>query len=366
MIIGITGFLACGKGAVSELLKAKGFIVYSCSDEIREECRKNNIEITRENLQMVGNELREKFGPNILAKRLAERITLQGLDKNFVVESIRTEGEIEELKKLPDFQLVSVEADSKIRYERAKQRLREKEQISSYEEFMASEKKEITSNDPNSQNLERCKALAEFRINNNGPLETLGPQIEDLLLKIQIKNRIKPSWDEYFIKIAEKIGERESCLSVRFGAIITKNNTIQSTGYVGAPRGTRDCFEKGYCLRRKLNIPSGTQYELCVSVHAEQNAIINAARDGTSIEGGTLYIVGKRTYQGIVKPIDSLPCFICKKIIVNSGIKRVVCTTADGSYKSFDVEDWIKEWQQKDIIDDQQKYGTNYNSKAYK
>src|SRR5574343_810315 len=114
MIIGITVFLACGKGAVSEILKKKGFIVYSCSDEIKEECRKNNIELTRENLQRVGNELRAKFGPNVLAKRLSERITLQGLDKNYVVESIRTEGEIEELKKLKDFTLVFVDTDSEI------------------------------------------------------------------------------------------------------------------------------------------------------------------------------------------------------------------------------------------------------------
>ena len=360
MIIGITGFLASGKGAVSELLKAKGFIIYSCSDEIREECRKSNIEITRENLQRVGNELRQKFGPNILAKRLADRITLQGLDKNYVVESIRTEGEIEELKKLPNFNLVSVEADSKIRYERAKLRLREKEQISSYEEFMASEKKELTSNDPNSQNLEKCKQLAEYKINNDGPLEALGPQVEDLLLNIQIKNRTKPSWDEYFLKITETISRRESCLCVNMGAIIVKDNVIKSTGYVGAPRGVKDCFEKGYCLRRKLEIPSGHRFELCASVHAEQNAIINAARDGVSIVGGTMYILGKRTYQGLVKQIDALPCFICKKMIINSGIKRVVCGMADGSYKSYNVSDWVEDWKKNDIIDDKEKYSTNY------
>jgi len=360
MIIGITGFLASGKGAVSEILKQKGFIVYSCSDAIREECRKGNIEITRDNLQRIGNELRQKFGPNILAKRLVDIIILQGLDNNYVVESIRTQKEIEELKKLPNFNLVSVEADIKIRYERAKERLKEKEHVSSLEKFQASEKKELTSTDPNSQNLEKCKQLAEYRINNDGPLEALSSQLEELLLKIQIKNRLKPNWDEYFLKIAEKVGERENCLCVRFGAVIVKDNVIKSTGYVGASKGTRDCFEKGYCLRRKLDVPSGTQYELCVSVHAEQNAIINAARDGVSIIGGTLYIVGKRTYQGLIKSIDSFPCFICKKMIINSGIKRVVCSTADGKYRAFEVHDWVEDWKEKDIIDDKQKYGTNY------
>ena len=363
MIIGITGFLASGKGAVSEILKAKGFIVYSCSDEIREECRKNNIELTRENLQRVGNELREKFGPNILAKRLAERITREGLEKNFVVESIRTPGEIEELKKLPNFSLVFVDAEANTRYQRAKERLREKEKISSFEDFMTSEKKEMTSKDPNSQNLSKCKDIAEFTIDNNGTLEDLEKKVDDLLLKLQIKNRNKPNWDEYFLKIAEVVSLRCNCLSARLGAIIVKDNVIKSTGYTGAPRGTKDCFEKGYCLRRKLNVPSGQQYELCVSVHAEQNAIINAARDGVSIVDGTLYIFGKKIYQGLEKQIDSFPCFICKKMIINSGIKRVVCSTADGKYKSFEVKDWIEEWKEKDIIDDTNKYGTNYSSK---
>lgn len=357
MIIGITGFLACGKGAVSDILKQKGFIVYSCSDEIREECRKNNIELTRENLQKVGNELREKFGPNVLAKRLVDRIKREGLDKNYVVKSIRTSGEIEELKKLPKFSLVFIDAEAMTRYERAKKRLREKEQISSFDEFMASEKKELASNDPNSQNLEKCKALAEFTIDNNGTLEDLEKKVDDLLLKIQIKNRNKPSWDEYFLKIAEVVSLRGNCLSAMIGSVIVKDNVIKSTGYAGAPRGTKDCFEKGYCLRRKLNIPSGQQYELCVSVHGEQNAIINAAREGVSIVGGTIYIFGKKTHLGIEKPVDAFPCFICKKMIINAGLKRVVCSTADGKYMCFNVEDWVEDWKKKDIIDDTQKYG---------
>jgi dCMP deaminase len=360
MIIGITGFLASGKGAVSELLKQKDFIVYSCSDEIREECRKNNIEITRDNLQRVGNELRQKFGANILAKRLVERITKEGLDKNYVVESIRTEGEIKELKKLPHFNLVFIDAKAMTRFERAKERLKEKEHISSFEDFKNSEKKELESKDPNSQNLERCKQLAEFTIDNNGSLKDLEKQVDDLLIKIQIKNRNKPSWDEYFLKITDTISKRESCLCVNFGAIIVKDNVIKSTGYVGAPRGTKDCFEKGYCLRRKLEIPSGHRFELCASVHAEQNAIINAARDGVSIVGGTMYIVGRKTYQGIVKLTNSLPCFICKKMIVNAGIVRVVCSMPDGSYQSYNVSDWVEEWKTKDIIDDKDKYSTNY------
>lgn len=361
MIIGLTGFLASGKGVVSEILKEKGFVVYSCSDEIREECKKENIEISRDNLQKTGNLLREKYGPNILAKRLSDRIKLNGLENNYVIESIRTEGEINELKKLPNFSLVFIDANEKIRYQRAKERLKEKEHIDSFEDFILSEKKEMNNTDPNSQNLLRCKELSEYILNNNGSIEDLKKQIEDLLSKIQIDKRKKPSWDEYFLKIADDVSLRGNCLCVRFGAVITKDNVIKSTGYVGAPRGTKDCFERRYCLRRKLNIPSGQQYELCSSVHAEQNAIINAARDGVSILGGTLYLYGKRNYQGLEKVIDSFPCYICKKIIINAGIEKVVCSTADGNYKSFLVSDWVKEWQEKDIVDAKEKYSTNYS-----
>lgn len=185
MIIGVTGFLASGKGVFSNILKQKGFIVYSCSDEIREECKKRNIELTRDNLQKIGNDLREKYGSNILAKRLVERIKQIGLDKNFVIESIRTPAEIQELKSLPNFVLVFIDADSKTRYERAKQRLREKEHISSYGEFLESERKEMESGDPNSQQLLKCKELSNFTIDNNGTLEDLINQINLFLYSLQ-------------------------------------------------------------------------------------------------------------------------------------------------------------------------------------
>ncbi len=362
MIVGITGFLACGKGTISEYLKEKGFKIYSCSDIIREECKKQKLEITRENLQMLGNQLREKHGSNILAKRLVEKISLEETKGNhiFVVESIRTPLEIEEFKKLNDFALVFIDADPKIRYERAKARLREKEKIDSYEEFMASEKKELESDDPNSQQLLKCKDVSEFTVTNNTTVEEFRKNIDDLLLKLQIKFRCHPSWDEYFMEIAKDISKRSSCLSTNIGAIITVDNKIVSIGYNGAPRKVKDCYDKGYCLRRKLNIPSGKEYETCASVHGEQNAIINAARQGASVIEGTMYIFGENKYQGIVNPINAFPCFICKKMIINAGIKKVVCSTKDKKMKTFLVSDWVKEWQEKDIVDDPEKYSSKY------
>jgi len=143
------------------------------------------------------------------------------------------------------------------------------------------------------------------------------------------------------------------------GAIIVKEDQIIAAGYVGAPRDTKSSMEHGFCLRRKLNIPSGTQYELCRSVHAEQNAIINAARAGVSLLGGDIFIYGES--RDTNETIFAFPCFICKKMIINAGLKRMICSTKDtqnpNGFQTFFIEDWVKEWQSSDIIDDKYKYG---------
>ena len=120
-------------------------------------------------------------------------------------------------------------------------------------------------------------------------------------------------WDKRFMDMAKMVGSWSSCFQAnrQIGAVIVRNKRIITTGYNGAPAGVMSCVERGECLRRKLNIPSGTQHELCYAIHAEQNAIIQAAKLGSSIEGATLYC----THQ---------PCVICAKMIVNSGIARVV------------------------------------------
>ena len=167
----------------------------------------------------------------------------------------------------------------------------------------------------------------------------------------------RPSWEEYFLNITKDVAERTTCMCVKTAAIIVKDKRILSTGYVGAPRKTKDCFERGNCLRRELNIPSGHRYELCRSVHAEQNAVINAARAGVSTEGADMYIYGKRTYKGENTPMDMYPCFICKKILINSGINMVICSMKDGSFKVYSVSDWVDDWKNKDMIDDMEVYG---------
>ena len=121
----------------------------------------------------------------------------------------------------------------------------------------------------------------------------------------------RPSWDEYFMQMAELTAQRSTCLRRQVGAIIVKEKHIIATGYNGAPKGLPHCEELGGCLRVKLEIPSGERHELCRALHAEQNAIIQAATLGQSIEGATIYI----THQ---------PCIICAKMIINAGISRIV------------------------------------------
>ena len=169
----------------------------------------------------------------------------------------------------------------------------------------------------------------------------------------------RPSKDEYYLDLAKSVCKRGTCTKVEIGAVIIREDQVVATGYCGAPRGTKSSMDHGFCLRKKLGIPSGHRYEMCRSVHAEQNAIINAARSGTSLLGGDMYIYGKlqNDETGEIMPLDAFPCFICKKMIINCGLKRVICSLRDGGSKVFEVEDWVKEWKKNDIIDDKYQYG---------
>ncbi|MFA7673758.1 MAG: cytidine/deoxycytidylate deaminase family protein [Clostridia bacterium] len=120
----------------------------------------------------------------------------------------------------------------------------------------------------------------------------------------------RPSWDEYFMQVVDLVKTRSTCLRRKVGAVIVKDKRILATGYNGAPIGCRHCEEMG-CLRQKLNIPSGERHELCRAIHAEQNAIVQAAKAGTTIDGSTIYV-------------SAQPCVICAKLLINAGIKRIV------------------------------------------
>ncbi len=170
----------------------------------------------------------------------------------------------------------------------------------------------------------------------------------------------RPSKREYYLDIARKIGERSTCFRNGLGAIIVKNDQIVATGYIGACRKTKDCLERGKCLRDVLEIGHGERYEICRSVHAEQNAIINAARSGASILGGEMYVSGTKANG---ENIDAFPCYICKKMIINAGLETVICSNKQGGYEVFSVNEWVEDWQKKDLLDDQKKYGSDQNNK---
>ena len=144
--------------------------------------------------------------------------------------------------------------------------------------------------------------------------------------------------ENYYLDIAETVAERGTCLRRNFGAIIVNNDQIISTGYTGAPRGRRNCTDRGECVREKLNIPRGERYELCRSVHAEANCIISASRN--DMLGGTLYLAGKDANTGELV-CDANSCSFCKRMIINAGISRVVVRSAKNDFIPIYVQDWI-------------------------
>ncbi len=150
----------------------------------------------------------------------------------------------------------------------------------------------------------------------------------------------RPDWDEYFLNIAKAVSRRGTCIRRRFGAVIVKDNVPISNGYVGSPRNTPNCIDIGYCLRDNLKIPSGLLYELCRSVHAEENSIINAARNGISVVGAKLYLYGEDVTTGKIYPVP--PCWRCKKAIINAGIVEVY-VKEEKAIKLYKVSKWIED-----------------------
>ncbi len=142
----------------------------------------------------------------------------------------------------------------------------------------------------------------------------------------------------YYLDLADVVSKRGTCLRRNYGAVIVKNDEVISTGYVGSPRGRQNCSDLGYCIRQKMNIPRGERYELCRSVHAEANAIICAERE--KMIGSTIYLSGREVSTGeIIK--NSCCCSMCKRMVINAGIKQVIVRDTEEEYRVIDVEDWI-------------------------
>ena len=149
----------------------------------------------------------------------------------------------------------------------------------------------------------------------------------------------RTSKQNYYLDIADAVLERSTCLRRKYGAIIVRNAEIISTGYNGAPRGSRNCSDIGTCTRESLWIPSGERYELCRSVHAEANAIISASRQ--NMIGASLYLVGRDAATNELLS-DAMSCAMCKRQIINAGIDRVIIRITPTEYRTIPVSDWVE------------------------
>ena len=308
MRIGLTGTKASGKGAVAELLKQMDFIYSSTSDRVREEAvARGKVNYTIKDLQDIGNELREKFGNEILAIKTLELV--KGNEK-VVIDGIRNLGEIEELKRQENFILIGVDAPQEKRFERLVKRARESDP-KTWEDFLVMDKRDSGLGEESSgQQVRKCIEQADYFFYNNYPtLEEMKAEFSTGIWGFLnlLKNKRRPSVGEVFMRQAYEWSHRSTCLRREVGAVISMENIPISAGYNGAVRNSKHCSEVG-CKRTELNIPSGQRQELCRAAHAEQNAILNAGRSGRSVVGATLYST-------------IFPCSHCAKDIVQSGIK---------------------------------------------
>ncbi len=302
MIIGLTGSLAAGKGVVADFLKKKGFIYLSLSDELREIMKENKVQITRENLQLWGNKLREERGLDVLAKRAIEKIKTQEY-KKAIVDGIRNPAEIDSLEKnLKHFFLVAVDAPIKIRFERMVARSRESDPIR-LEDFLKVDKKDKGIGEKISgQGVGKCMARAKFVLMNDGSLEAVEKKIERLYADISLK--IPPmSWDEYFMTFAKVASQKSKDPSTKVGAcIVDSEKRVAGLGYNGFPKR---CNDNDFPMAREGDFLSS---KYAYMVHAEPNAILNSTKE---TKGCKIYVT-------------LFPCNECAKYIIQAGIVEVI------------------------------------------
>jgi dCMP deaminase len=308
MRIGVAGRNGAGKTEVVRFFERRSFVASSLSDVIREELARDGLEPTRENMIERGRELRERFGPAVLAERIAPRLTE---DRHHVIDSIRHPAEVEALRAAGGFTLLWIDADARTRFERVRERGRIGDGAS-FEEFEALEQRELSSDDPAAQQLLQVRELADEQVANDADIAALESRLESLL-RGRLSFRDRPSWDEYFMNIARVVASRSNCVKRFVGAVIVVDRRIISTGYNGTPRGVRNCNEGG-CPRCNQAAESGTRLDECLCSHAEENAIVQAAYHGVSVRGSTIYTTLH-------------PCLMCTKMIINAGIEEVVYST---------------------------------------
>lgn len=294
MIIAITGTNAAGKDEAAQYLASKGFAHFSLSDELREILRERKQEPSRENLIALGNELRKLHGNSYLTLRILQKA--HG-NPHIVISSVRNPDELEPVEDTDAFKLIAIDAPRELRYRRARSRGRIGAEVT-LQEFIRMDAEEMSGADTE-QNLRRLIASAHIHIVNDGTLADLHRKLDDAVGAL--KRRKRASWDEYFMRIAQQVATRSTCDRKRCGSVIVRDRVILSTGYNGSISGTPHCddvghmMENGHCVR---------------TIHAEMNAVAQAAKNGVNINGSTIYVTAS-------------PCWTCFKLLCNAGIKRI-------------------------------------------
>lgn len=313
LIIGVTGKIAAGKDEVANYLMKKGFIHLSLSDILREDCKRLGLEVNRDNLTTLGSEVREKFGGSILAQRA---IAKTDSEKKYVITSVGRVDEIKFLKTKHNCKIVFVDANQKKRFERLRDRKNEPSPgayKTDFKKFLAQENKENKGGGGNNKfrEFDNCKKVSDIILINNSTFEELHKKIDKILADTHDTHK-RPDWDEYFFGIMDAVRQRATCNRGRAAAIIVRDKMVLATGYVGAPKGLSHCDEDGHIMEKVIHY-DGVQRDHCVrTTHAEQNAIAQAAKHGIRIDEAKIYV-------------NMEPCLHCTKMIINSGIKEIVC-----------------------------------------
>lgn len=311
LIIGITGTLGAGKGTVVDYIVNKlDFNYFSVREFLSEEIKKQGKEINRDSLTFTANELRKIHGSSYITDCLYDK-AIAG-NKNAIIESIRATGEILSLKEKSknsingQFILLSIDAPAPLRYKRIKLRNSSTDNVD-FETFLANEQREMNNEDASKQNLSACMSLADCNLYNAGTVDSLQADIDRVL-----SSYIRPDWDDYFMGLCGSVAKRATCNRGKSGCVIVKDKQILVTGYVGSPSHLPHCDEEGHLFRKIIHEDGHTTTHCVRTVHAEQNAICQAAKRGIALEGSTLYCT-------------MTPCRTCAMLIINCGIKNVVC-----------------------------------------
>ena len=328
-LIAIVGLTGSGKSEAAKILESEDYQKIRFGDITEEELKKAGMEINETNEKYMRERLRKEHGMAAYAiKSLPKIKSALEQGKEVVIDGLYSWDEYLILKNTfgEELKILAIQASPKTRYERLANR---PVRPLTHEEARKRDHAEI-------ENIQKGGpiAIADITIINEGTTDDLKAKIFRYTGIIK-----RPSWDEYYLSIAKKVASRGTCLRRIFGSVIVNDGQIVSTGYTGAPRGTKNCVDVGECPREKAKIPRGTRYELCRSVHSEQNAIIQAGREKTM--GATLYLYGEHVQdRALISGIK--PCKFCTREIINAGIKTVVAKSKEGIIK-YNVDDWIKE-----------------------